>query len=93
MQLELFEWLIISAIERSHMMSEIRQSYWFLRNLRKTQWNLARRKREYRKVAIHKKSLQLGGMTRREILDLLRCCRSKCGAKKNPVKPCFYCDF
>ena len=92
MQLELFEWDVIGVRELTHLMSEIRQSYWFIRNLRKVKWNVARRRREYRKVAAHKKRLQLAGVSRREILDFLACCRLKCGAKKLPQKHCFYCQ-
>ncbi|RDU96781.1 hypothetical protein DWV00_21955 [Trinickia dinghuensis] len=42
----------------------------------------ARRRRVYRKIAIQKKRLLVAGVSRREVLDLLACCRSKrCRAK------------
>jgi hypothetical protein len=91
MQLELFGRERIGQAELERIMSEIRQAYWHLRNLRKVSWNNARRRREYRKVAVHKKRLQLAGVEKREILDLLACCRQKCSAKKQPFKPCKYC--
>ncbi|SFA98709.1 hypothetical protein SAMN04515620_11113 [Collimonas sp. OK607] len=91
MQLELFEREQISQGDLDRMMMEIRHSYWHLRNLRKVTWNNARRRREYRKVAEHKKRLQLAGVEKRQILDLLACCRLQCGANKQPRKPCKYC--
>jgi len=91
MQLELFERERISQKELERMMMEIRHSYWHLRNLRKVSWNNGRRRREYRKVAVHKKRLLIAGVSKREILDLLACCRLQCGAKKQPREPCSYC--
>lgn len=91
MQLELFEREHIGQAELERMMSEIRQAYWHLRNLRKVAWNNARRRLEYRKVAVHKKRLQLAGVDKRQILDLLACCRLQCGANKQPRKMCKYC--
>jgi hypothetical protein len=92
MQLELLKREQIAQSELERMLSEIRQSYWFLRNLRKVNWNNGRRRREYRKVAVHKNRLQLAGVSKRQILDLLACCRLKCGAKKQPRQPCAYCS-
>jgi hypothetical protein len=91
MQLELFEREQIGQAELERMMSEIRHAYWHLRNLRKVSWNNARRRREYRKVGVHKKRLLIAGVNKREILDLLACCRQKCSAKKQPFKPSKYC--
>ncbi|WP_050808557.1 hypothetical protein [Collimonas fungivorans] len=91
MQLELFEREQISQAELEHMMMQIRQSYWHLRNLRSVRWNDGRRRWEYRKVAVHKQRLLIAGVDKREILDLLACCRQKCSAKKQPFKPCKYC--
>lgn len=92
MQLELFEREQITQLEFAYIMSDMKQSYWILRNLRKVNWNNARRRQEYRKVAAHKKRLQLAGMSKRQILDLLACFRLKCGAKKQPKKSCPYCQ-
>ncbi|WP_050808556.1 hypothetical protein [Collimonas fungivorans] len=91
MQLELFEREQISQGDLERMMMEIRQAYWHLRNLRKVSWNNGRRRREYRKVAVHKKRLLIAGVSKREILDLLACCRQQCSAKKQPFQPCKYC--
>ncbi|OXI15208.1 hypothetical protein CFB35_32465 [Burkholderia sp. AU16482] len=42
----------------------------------------ARRRRVYRQIAVQKKRLLEAGVSRREVLDLLACCRSrKCRAK------------
>ncbi|APR40335.1 hypothetical protein BTO02_29220 [Paraburkholderia sp. SOS3] len=37
----------------------------------------ARRRRVYRKIGVQKKRLLEAGVPKREILDLLACCRSK----------------
>ncbi|QDQ86014.1 hypothetical protein FNZ07_23170 [Paraburkholderia megapolitana] len=41
----------------------------------------ARRRQVYRKIEVQKKRLQVAGVSKREILDFLACCRSKqcCG--------------
>ncbi|AVK72248.1 hypothetical protein BJN34_0320 [Cupriavidus necator] len=40
----------------------------------------ASRRRYYRKIAVQKKRLQEAGVSKREVLDLLACCRSaRCG--------------
>jgi hypothetical protein len=65
--------------------------YWHVRNLRGAKWGQAARRRHYRKIAVHKKRLQLAGVNKREILDLLACCRLQCSGKKQPFEPCRYC--
>jgi hypothetical protein len=84
-QLELFPWEVLSKEQIANLCGLIRREYWVLRNCRPG-YNSARRRRAYRKVAEHKKSLLMAGFSKRELLDFLACCRSGCGAKK-----CLYC--
>ena len=90
MQLELFEWAALSPYEKVSAFRAIRNQYWHLRNLRKS-YDSARIRGIYRRIASEKKRLQLAGVEKREILDLLRCCRLRCEAHKHPFKPCKYC--
>ncbi|NUT13665.1 MAG: hypothetical protein HOQ33_04090 [Cupriavidus sp.] len=57
------------------MAREIRHLYWFIRTLRRGLQDAPRR-RYYRKIAAQKKRLQDAGVSKREVLDLLMCCRS-----------------
>ena len=80
-QLELFERAVLSAQELVGVVSEIRNLYWRIRNSRRGVDD-ARRRRVYRKIAVQKKRLLMAGVSKREVLDLLACCRSKeCRAK------------
>ncbi|SOY73029.1 conserved hypothetical protein [Cupriavidus taiwanensis] len=54
---------------------EIRHLYWFIRTLRRGLQDAPRR-RYYRKIAGQKKRLLDAGVSKREVLDLLACCRS-----------------
>lgn len=54
---------------------EIRHLYYFIRTLRRG-INDAPRRRYYRKIADQKKRLREAGISTREVLDLLMCCRS-----------------
>lgn len=69
----------------------IRNSYWHLRNLRGGRFGEARRRKQYRLVAVQKKRLLLAGVSKREVLDLLKCCRLRCVRHKQPFQPCPYC--
>lgn len=91
MQLELFPFDKISKTDLTGIYSFIRNSYWHLRNLRGGRFGDARRRKHYRLVALQKERLQLAGVPKREILDLLACCRLKCSRTKHPFKPCRYC--
>lgn len=91
MQLQLIEWDFLSEMDRRLIFVQIRNEYWHVRNLRGAKWGQAARRRHYRKIAVHKKRLQLAGVNKREILDLLVCCRLQCSGKKQPFKPCRYC--
>lgn len=91
MQLELFDFDHLSAAERRQIITYIRNSYWHLRNLRGARWGEAKARRHYRQVAEHKKRLLMAGVSKREILDLLVCCRGQCSSTKHPFKPCQYC--
>ncbi|RZI42522.1 hypothetical protein EGT07_14790 [Herbaspirillum sp. HC18] len=62
-----------------------------MRNLRGGRFGQAARRRYYRRIAAQKKRLLMAGVQKREILDLLACCRLKCSAKKQPFQPCPYC--
>lgn len=91
MQLELFPWQSLSDAEKSQIFADIRRGYWHIRNLRGGRFGQADQRRHYRKIADEKKRLQLAGVQKREILDLLACCRLQCTGKKPPFKPCQYC--
>jgi hypothetical protein len=91
MQLELFPFDALSVVERKAIVNLIRNSYWHLRNLRGARWGEARARKQYRLVAAQKKRLQSAGVSKREILDLLACCRNQCSRTKHPFKPCKYC--
>jgi hypothetical protein len=92
-QLELFPWEDLSSADRQHIMEEIRRSYWHIRNLRSGKFGQAALRRHYRRVAAQKKRLLMAGVEKREVLDLLRCCRLQCSAKKPPFKHCRYCRY
>lgn len=91
MQLELFQFEHISQDELTTIYRYIRNSYWHLRNLRGGRFGWASRRKHYRLVAVQKERLQLAGIPKREILDLLACCRLKCSRTKQPFRPCRYC--
>jgi hypothetical protein len=91
MQLELFPFDQLGPVEFSNTLTLIRNSYWHLRNLRGARWGEARARKHYRLVAAHKKRLLMAGVSKREILDLLACCRDQCSRTKHPFKPCRYC--
>ena len=91
MQLDLIEWDFLSKVQMHLIFVQIRNEYWHVRNLRGAKWGQAARRRHYRKIAVHKKRLQLAGVNKREILDLLACGRLQCSAKKQPFDPCRYC--
>lgn len=80
-QLELFERPVLSESELAWVVGEVRNLYWRIRNSRRGVDD-ARRRRVYRKIAVQKKRLLMAGVSKREVLDLLACCRSKeCRAK------------
>jgi len=91
MQLELFACELLTDQEQAVIIASIRNSYWHVRALRKTTHAQYALRRYYFKIADQKKRLQLAGVEKREILDLLRCCRLRCEAHKHPFKPCKYC--
>jgi hypothetical protein len=91
MQLELFPFDQITEAELATTFRLIRNSYWHLRNLRGARWGEARARKQYRLVAAQKKRLLMAGVSKREILDLLACCRNRCSRTKHPFKPCRYC--
>lgn len=70
-QLELFPLPVLSISERKVIAREIRNIYWFVRSAR----DEARLRRLYRQVSVKKKRLLEGGVSKREVLDLLACCR------------------
>lgn len=85
-QLELFPFEELSATERRDLLGRIRNAYWSLRNLRGGRFGQAARRRHYRFVADQKKRLQLAGVSKREILDFLACCRGQ-----RPCQKCLHC--
>jgi hypothetical protein len=85
-QLELWERECLSAAELARVVGEIRNLYWHIRNTRRGIHD-ARRRQVYRKIAVQKKRLLVAGVSKREVLDLLACCRStECRSKS-----CFGC--
>ncbi|ANJ74445.1 hypothetical protein A9Y76_08080 [Ralstonia insidiosa] len=58
------------------MAREIRNLYWHIRHLRRGIQDAPRR-RYYRKIEKKKKRLLDAGVSKREVLDLLMCCRSR----------------
>jgi hypothetical protein len=85
-QLELWERDSLSVSDLSTIVREVRNLYWHIRVSRRGVHD-ARRRRVYRKIAVQKKRLLEAGVTKREILDLLACCRSK----RCVGKGCFDC--
>lgn len=75
-QIEMFPFEEMSAEDRASTLVAIRQAYWHLRNLRKGRFGQAEIRRRYRFVAGQKKRLQMAGVSKREILDFLACCRA-----------------
>jgi hypothetical protein len=51
MQLELFEWDLLSEDQMHLIFVQIRNEYWHVRNLRDAKWGQAARRRYYRKIA------------------------------------------
>ncbi|HJW54713.1 MAG TPA: hypothetical protein VJ577_05515 [Burkholderiaceae bacterium] len=90
-QLELFPFQHLSQHERSVIFGAIRNNYWHIRNLRGGRFGQAKLRRHYRQIAAQKKRLLMAGVSKREILDFLACCRLQCSAKKQPFQPCPYC--
>lgn len=85
-QLELWEPEPLSRSQLAAVVGEIRNLYWHIRNTRRGLHDACRR-RVYRKIAVQKKRLLEAGVSRRELLDLLACCRSK----ECRVKGCLGC--
>lgn len=85
-QFELWPHETVSAAELAVVVGEIRNLYWFIRNTRRGIHD-ARRRRVYRKIEVQKKRLLVAGVSKREILDFLACCRSK----RCDGKGCFGC--
>jgi hypothetical protein len=81
-QLELWAREKLSTAELAAVVGEIRNLYWHIRATRRGMHD-ARRRRVYRKIAVQKKRLLLAGVSQREVLDLLACCRSKECRRKN----------
>lgn len=85
-QLELWPRPAASRSELLVVAGEIRNLYWHIRNTRRGVHD-ARRRRIYRKIEVQKKRLLIAGVSKREILDFLACCRSK----RCDGKGCFGC--
>lgn len=73
MQADPSEW---TALRVAYLKGEIRNLYWYIRTLSRARAGAARR-RYYRQIAKLKAELIELGCTRRELLDLLACCRRK----------------
>jgi hypothetical protein len=90
-QLELFAFDQLGPAELCRIHTTIRNAYWHIRNLRGGKFGQARLRRAYRVVEVEKKRLLLAGVSKREVLDLLSCCRLKCRRHKQPFDLCKYC--
>lgn len=90
-QLELFAFDRLTSDELQRIYLTIRNAYWHIRNLRGGKFGQARLRRSYRLVEVEKKRLLLTGASRREVLDLLACCRLQCARHKQFFDPCNYC--
>ncbi|WP_342049722.1 MULTISPECIES: hypothetical protein [unclassified Cupriavidus] len=55
---------------------EIRRLYWFIRVYPRGRFDALRR-RYYRRIAAEKKRLLDAGVSKREVLNLVACCRSR----------------
>lgn len=91
MQLNLIDWDEMSFEEFVQITQKIRSHYWYIRNLRDGRFGQARLRKEYRKVALLKEKLLLAGHDKRDVLDLLACCRLNCPATKHPFSYCPHC--
>lgn len=65
----------MSEEEKRALAREIRALYWHIRVYGRGRFDALRR-RYYRRIAAKKKRLLEAGVSRREVLDLLACCRS-----------------
>ena len=75
-QLELWEREPLSGSQLAAVLGEIRNLYWHIRNTRRGLHD-ARRRRVYRQIAVQKKRLLVAGVSKREVLDFLACCRAR----------------
>jgi len=91
MQLELFPFEALEEAERSVILRSIRNRYWYIRNLRRSAIHQGQLRRHYRAVEVQKKRLLMAGVSKRDVLDFLACCRAQCSRYKHPFKPCKYC--
>jgi len=91
MQLEIFPFEVLTPFELQNIFNFIRNRYWYLRNLRGGRFGQARRRKQYRLIAVQKNRLLMSGMSKREVLDLLACCRMQCSWHTHPFEPCRYC--
>lgn len=87
MQLELFPFEPMTFAEKQQILANIKSHYWVIRNTRSWRFGDAPRRKAYRRIEVEKKRLRLAGVSKREILDYLACCRLKC--KKG--NSCPYC--
>src|SRR5471030_1046479 len=91
MQLELFPFDVLNDLEKQAVFRRIRNHYWYIRNLRGGRFGQARVRKQYRMVRAQKKRLLMAGVSRRELLDFLACCRLRCSAHKHPFELCQHC--
>ncbi|WP_232064041.1 hypothetical protein [Undibacterium sp. YM2] len=87
MQLELFPFEPMSVAEKQQIFEIIKRHYWTIRNTRSWRFGDAPRRKAYRRIEVEKKRLMMSGVSKREILDYLACCRLKCKRGKD----CPYC--
>jgi hypothetical protein len=91
-QLLLIHYDYLSPVQMTAICSELRRAYWFIRNYRGGKFTQAKLRKSYRNVAVLKRRLLLAGVEKRDLLDLLACCRLTCSSRKQPFSPCRYCS-
>ncbi|WP_231108963.1 hypothetical protein [Cupriavidus metallidurans] len=64
------------AARVNHLQGEIRNLYWHIRNSQRGRQD-AYRRRYYRRIEVLKDELLTLGQSKRDVLDLLACCRRR----------------
>lgn len=90
-QLSLISWDTMTSHDLATLLYQMRNHYYHIRSLRRGRFGQARLRTEYRRVAVLKKKLLLCGFEKREVLDLVACCRLKCCAVSVPFSYCKHC--
>lgn len=90
-QLTLLTWETMTEAELAMLLARLRNHYYHIRNLRKGRFGQAKLRKEYRGAALLKRKLLLCGVDKRDVLDLIACCRLQCSANRQPFLYCKHC--